>query len=564
MAYDGFYSGLSSRQAVSEILTQAQRVRDQIVAEVAAFDPKYDAALAAVADASVVLDQVTVLANQASQDAASASSSAAQAKVSELAAGVSQVAALASEVASKASQVVAKASQDASKASELAAKASELASKASEAAALASQVAAKVSQDASKVSETNSKTSETNSKASEVAAKVSETNSKASETSSTASAASALASKNAAKVSQGAAKVSEDAAKAAALESSASGVQLGMGMWGFRNQPFKGFALDDGQELDRSLYPSFAAALDEGLLPVVSQALWDSVPANRACFVANSSPGKFRMRDLNGVSPGSLGAVFKRGGLGTVLIKQDQLQDHQHHGPAGGGSGGGSQNPSAADQYGLGNDNAGTSYAYSSHLSRWFRSLTSGIFVSGGAGTTLPVAGRVGSETYPVHATGAWMTRLFGVITPLGTAEANSLATAYAALSTRVDSLVGRVSNLEFSFGGETWLTYTNGGTVSASPSTSGLRPTDLRMFARCEVAEHGFSPQDLIDFGPHSVYGTINGASYGHRMENVPGNRVRSIIGDSGIAVISKEAVPKLRVLTPANWRLSLAGKTS
>lgn len=166
---------------------------------------------------------------------------------------------------------------------------------------------------------------------SKLAAKVSEDNSKVSETNS---------------------KASELAAKAAEVTSRSAGVQLGMTMWGFRPQPFQGFALDDGQELDRALYPDFVASLDAGLFPVVSEAGWQANPNDRGYFVANSSPGKFRMRDLNGVSSGSIGA-----------------------------------------------------------------------------------------ETFPTHATGAWMTRLFGIITPLGSAEAASLATAYASMQASISAM---------------------------------------------------------------------------------------------------------------------------
>lgn len=188
---------------------------------------------------------------------------------------------------------------------------------------------------------------------SKLAAKVSEDNSKTSETNS---------------------KASELAAEAAEVTSRSAGVQLGMTLTGNRAQPFQGFALDDGQELDKSLYPDFVAALTSGLFPTVTEAVWQADPTKRACFVLTSSTGKFRMRDLNGV--------------------------------------------------------------------------------------------QAGTEAFPTHATGAWMTRLFGVITPLGSAEAASLATAYASLASRVGSLEAvkakrwRSTNLSLS---KTVATYTHG-----------------------------------------------------------------------------------------------------
>ncbi|MDP9511400.1 hypothetical protein Q7O56_20385 [Pseudomonas protegens] len=239
------------------------------------------------------------------------------------------------------------------------------------------------------------------------------------------SAASANASKNAAAGSASAAGVS-------AKSASDAGLQLGMSAWGYRLQPFAGFALDDGQELERALYPDFAAAIDSGLWPRVTEAQWQADPSVRGCYVANSSPGKFRMRDLNGMSPGSFGAAFLRGSgtSGNGIIRRDQFQDH------GFGSGGFSLV-------------RGTHYASSTIQdgrlqSAYFTTLGNpypGVVMTGAAETE-PGGGppRTGKETFPTHSSGAWMTRLYGLITPLGSAEASSLATAYAAMKSDIDN----------------------------------------------------------------------------------------------------------------------------
>lgn len=243
-----------------------------------------------------------------------------------------------------------------------------------------------------------------------LAAKVSEDNSKTSETNS---------------------KASELAAKAAEVTSRSAGVQLGMTMWGHRPQPFQGFALDDGQELDKSLYPDFVAALTSGLFPTVTEAVWQADPSKRACFVLTSSAGKFRMRDLNGVQPGSLGANFLRGGSdATPAIKRDQMQV-------------------ITGSFDVG-DSVGTLRVTGAVTGAFKR----GAARTGVAGATTAAANavefdsslsaRTGSETFPTHATGAWMTRLYGLITPLGSAEASSLATAYASLASRVSVLEAR------------------------------------------------------------------------------------------------------------------------
>lgn len=565
MAYDGFYSGLSSRQAVSEILTQAQRVRDQIIAEVAAFDPKYDAALAAVAEANVVLGQVTILATQASQDSALAITSAAQARASELAAMASEVASLVAETASKASEVAAKTSETNSKASELAAKASELAAKASQTAALASEVAAKASQDAAKVSETNSKASETNSKdsevaskASEVAAKTSETASASSATASAGSASAALVSKDAAKVSQDAAKASEVAAKVAEESALLAGVPLGMVAWGNRNRPFDGFVLDDGQELPHSLYPSFVQALRDGLFPVATEETWQSASGiHRGKFVIESSPGHFRMRDLNGVSAGSVtkGSFLR----GSPASNTQGIHVLDRVGPLLYTSTG----VAAALSPIFSSDNP-TGSATVAVLPRAQNINTAQPVSAAGNGSKWIT--NTHTETVPQHTLGAWMTKLFGTITPLGVAEAANLATAYAELSSRVNSFEERVEVLERTFGySGAWLTYTNGGSISGSPATLGRSPRNLKLLAKCENAEHGFSPQDVVDLGTHMAWGTLNGVSYGHRCAELgSNNRVTARIGQSGLIVTSNEVPPVLRVLTPANWRLSIAGNIS
>lgn len=254
------------------------------------------------------------------------------------------------------------------------------------------------------------------------------------------SAASANASKNAAAGSASAAEVS-------AKSASDAGLQLGMSAWGYRLQPFAGFALDDGQELDRALYPDFAAAIDSGLWPRVTEAQWQADPSVRGCYVANSSPGKFRMRDLNGMSPGSFGAAFLRGGgaSGNGVIRRDQIQSHKHPTTQ-------EANPSVAGLPWATVEGNTTSVTYA-------QSLTASSAVNNvqralsGAPFTLTTqwgeGARVGAETFPTHATGAWMTRLYGLITPLGAAEASSLATAYASMAARVGALEGTVSTIK-------------------------------------------------------------------------------------------------------------------
>lgn len=235
------------------------------------------------------------------------------------------------------------------------------------------------------------------------------------------------ASANASKI---AAAGSASAAAGSAQSAADAGLQLGMTTFGYRASPFKGFAVEDGQELDRAVYPDFARALDTGVLPTTSEADWQANPVRRACFVANSSPGKFRMRDLNGAQPGSIGAVFLRGNNGIANdngIFWDQMQTHKHK-----------TTQSMAD----GNVNDPWALV-DGRTTQIYPSLTAaGATTAARALSGIPYDGaRHGSETLPKHATGAWMCRLFGLITPLGSAEASSLATAYASLASRTGVL---------------------------------------------------------------------------------------------------------------------------
>lgn len=266
---------------------------------------------------------------------------------------------------------------------------------------------------------------------------------------------------------------SREASANSAKNASEAGLQLGMSVWGYRPQPFKGFIPDDGQELDMALYPAFVQAIFDGLLPSTNESVWQSYPAARGHFVLNSSPGKFRMRDLNGTQPGSIKGLFQRGtplgfepvpGVipsGAPAILRDQLQDHRH--------------PQSEFFYGDvsdaingGTDTSRTSATNNVHGNQTTQARayvkTTGLPVDKKYGMSLaafaePNPVRNGPETYPVHVTGCWMTRVFGVVTPLGTAEANSLATAYGSLASRTSALEGRMRSLG---DGQKWLDMTS------------------------------------------------------------------------------------------------------
>ncbi|KAA8560596.1 hypothetical protein FX985_00646 [Pseudomonas extremaustralis] len=356
------------------------------------------------------------------------------------------------------------------------------------------------------------------------------------------SAISAGQSASTATTAKNAAAASASAAAASAMSAADTGFQLGMSMWGHRGSEFRGFAPDDGQELSRALYPDFAAVLDAGLLPSVTEALWQSDPTVRGAFVVLSSPGMFRMRDLNGVSAGSIGAVFRRGHpvpVGGRLI-QDQMQRIQ----GATGLNMSSAAPQGAFQLApispVGASVTGTT------------STTSVTFDSA-------LSARTGTETFPTHARGVWMTRLFGIIAPLGSAEANSLATAYAALASRTSSLELRATALEFGYVSANQ-TYANNTQVTVNHGL-GVIPGRVDIDLIFTTAQHGYAVGSVVKLGcAGAVY--ISTGPYGFNVE-VSTTQISMRIAQGGIGVISK-VDGSAQIVTPANAVLRIKASKS
>lgn len=347
-----------------------------------------------------------------------------------------------------------------------------------------------------------------------------------------ASALSAGQSEESATNSKDVAVASASAASASAQAAANAGLQLGMSAWGYRPQPFQGFGLDDGQELDRAVYPAFAAALDAGLLPTVTQAQWNADPANRACFVALSSTGKFRMRDLNGKSAGSLGRVFLGGdgalSAGTNGIIQDSQNKSHNHNLSNQTYNPNTTTPGPINLGGL----SGTDFQKGTGVGPY-----DGAGVSSSSG---------GADARPVSATGAWMTRLFGVITPLGAAEAASLATAYA-------SLASRVSTLEASFisADTAWVA----GSLLTIPHGLGVRPQLAQLEAVCVTANIGYIAGDVVELGSAQFF--FNGSSYGFNLV-ADATNVKLKVAADGIALINP-STGAVSIILPASWRLRM-----
>lgn len=79
-----------------------------------------------------------------------------------------------------------------------------------------------------------------------------------------------------------------------------------------------GTVFADGQTLSRTLYPTLWAAIQAGQVPVVSEAVWMSSPADRGSFTEGDGSTTFRVPDYNGVTAGSIKAPSWRGDGGGV------------------------------------------------------------------------------------------------------------------------------------------------------------------------------------------------------------------------------------------------------
>lgn len=80
-----------------------------------------------------------------------------------------------------------------------------------------------------------------------------------------------------------------------------------------------GTAPRDGQEVDQTgIFADLYAKALAGKLPTCTEAEWQADPLNRGCYVLESSPGKMRLPDDNGVQPGSLRIPVKVGDGGDA------------------------------------------------------------------------------------------------------------------------------------------------------------------------------------------------------------------------------------------------------
>lgn len=104
------------------------------------------------------------------------------------------------------------------------------------------------------------------------------------------------------------------------------GGYIGQSWWhDMRSKMPDGCVASDGQEVDQAgpfadLYADVAA----GNRPTCTEAEWQADPTKRGCYVLNSSTGKMRLPDRNGVQSGSIKAPVMRGDGGTLVAGSAQ------------------------------------------------------------------------------------------------------------------------------------------------------------------------------------------------------------------------------------------------
>lgn len=216
---------------------------------------------------------------------------------------------------------------------------------------------------------------------------------------------------------------------------SAEWVQKRSAMW-------TGFGPADGQTLLRSLYPDALAAIQAGLVPVCSDSDWLADPTKRGCFTLGDGSTTFRVPDYNGMTVGSLGAIFQRGdGLNSTgtdgNIQNDAIRNIT-----------GAIGYLTADQ-GVIEPKVLTGALKSVNTGSSNRALgggTGGAVTNYGIGLDASLVVPTAADNHPVNVTGCWAVRLFGAVQNVGSVDAAALATAVASLAARVSNLEQRKS----------------------------------------------------------------------------------------------------------------------
>ncbi|WP_285961139.1 phage tail protein [Pseudomonas tohonis] len=307
-----------------------------------------------------------------------------------------------------------------------------------------------------------------------------------------------------------------------------SGVPLmSVQWWVSRASIPAGCAPADGQLLSRALYPDVWAAIRDGKVPKTTEATWSSDPTQRGMFTEGDGSTTFRMPDYNGKATGSLGALFLRGdgalSAGSAgVIQRDAMQ----------------QITGYTGQYTKVSAGTAPSGAFSVAAD-----TTTAHIGSSGSGSTglnfdsaLSPNARTAPETRSLNVTGCWVIQLAGSVTHAGSIDAQALASVYAALVSRVESLELRPRALG---DGQAWqdvtasralntnFTNTTGRTIAIAVSTNGGPITSLGITVNgVQVMYGGYNsstsaaPGSSLLIPPGAVYLVTSSTTFNKWME--------------------------------------------
>lgn len=203
-----------------------------------------------------------------------------------------------------------------------------------------------------------------------------------------------------------------------------------------------GYAPADGQLLPRSLYPDAVAGIQAGMVPVCTEAEWLADPTKRGCFTLGDGSTNFRLPDYNGRSDGAIGTpVFRGDGKNAPangILQGDAIRNITY-----------SHLLAPYHDFGWSGIIQGALGAIDIKTNSG-RGMSGLQFDSGATGSIVTFdASRVvpvGPENRMVNLGGCWAIRLFGSVQNVGSADAAALATAVAALASRITALEARKS----------------------------------------------------------------------------------------------------------------------
>lgn len=194
-----------------------------------------------------------------------------------------------------------------------------------------------------------------------------------------------------------------------------------------------GYVPADGQLLTRATYNAAWTRINNGDVPLVTDAVWSATSTYRASYSNGNGTTNFRTPDLNGKQAGTVGAQFLRGdGTNSTgvagQIQGDAYQDHNHF-----------LNPNGTINVNLavtlGGGGATTSYAVQGNAAGQGTRTSTSLAASTGEFKTSPI------ETRPMNATGVWIIKLLGGASEISQDDASL---AVAELDAKMQYVSGR------------------------------------------------------------------------------------------------------------------------